>query len=327
VKDASELSPAQQQALAAPWINSASYWIPEYIVESAWLEHAPFSAWLISELRPESIVELGTHHGFSYFAFCDFARRLELPTKFLAIDTWEGDEHAGFYGEEVFAAVSEWNRLYATQSTLVRSRFDVARTGVHERSVDLLHIDGRHRYEDVSEDFELYLPTMSSRGVVLFHDIAERSGDFGVYRFWDELKQRYPTFEFEHGHGLGVAFVGIEMTQTLLTLAGADELTSEAIRQTYATLGARTTDIRRLLARTAEAEVLELRAGALELQLGQNSQLLEDLRRQLLVAEEDREQLADRVAAYGASTSWRITAPFRWFSGAARRFLIRKTSA
>jgi hypothetical protein len=324
-------------------------------VESAWLEHAPFSAWLISELRPESIVELGTHSGFSYFAFCDFARRLGLPSKLLAIDTWQGDEHAGFYGEEVFAAVSEWNRRYETHSTLARSRFDDARTGVHERSVDLLHIDGRHRYEDVAEDFNLYLPTMSSRGVVLFHDIAERSGDFGVYRLWEEIKQRYPTFEFEHGHGLGVAFVGVELTQTLLTLAGANELTSEAVRQTYAALGKRTAGMRYLLVRTAEAEVLES-------QLEQNIDLLEELRRQLSAveeaqfklaidvtrledqhirdsglldglrldfsrSEEDRVQLADQVASYGASRSWRITAPFRWFAGTSRRLLNRKTSA
>lgn len=33
---------------------------PPMLAESAWLEHAPFAAWLIEKLRPKCLVELGT---------------------------------------------------------------------------------------------------------------------------------------------------------------------------------------------------------------------------------------------------------------------------
>ena len=46
------------------FVSQASYWIPELLNVSAWLEHAPFGFWLVGALRPRTIVELGVHTGF-----------------------------------------------------------------------------------------------------------------------------------------------------------------------------------------------------------------------------------------------------------------------
>jgi glycosyltransferase involved in cell wall biosynthesis/SAM-dependent methyltransferase len=83
--------------------------------------------------------------------------------------------------------------------------FDEAVAQFQDQSVDLLHIDGLHTYEAVRHDFESWLPKLAPGALVLFHDNMETHGDFGVWKFWAELKQKHPqNFEFRHSHGLGV---------------------------------------------------------------------------------------------------------------------------
>jgi glycosyltransferase involved in cell wall biosynthesis/ubiquinone/menaquinone biosynthesis C-methylase UbiE len=176
---------------------------------SAWLGHIPFAFWIIEQVQPRILVELGTHYGHSYFSFCQSVRANGLSTKCYAVDTWQGDEHTGFYGEEVFNYVEAQNqREYHAFSRLLRMRFDDALSCFSDGTIDLLHIDGLHTYEAVRHDFETWLPKLSSRGVVLFHDINVRERGFGVWRLWEELSTRYPHIEFEHSYGLGVLFVG-----------------------------------------------------------------------------------------------------------------------
>src|SRR5687767_13841793 len=94
---------------------------------NSWLGHLPFAAWLMTETAPEVFVELGTHSGNSYFTFCQTVLEEHLPTKCYAVDTWQGDEHAGYYGEEVFDNVNGYNQAhYAGFSRLMRMTFDDA---------------------------------------------------------------------------------------------------------------------------------------------------------------------------------------------------------
>jgi GT2 family glycosyltransferase/predicted O-methyltransferase YrrM len=220
-------------------MSPASFWTPRHVVESAWLEHAPFAFWLIDILQPRTVVELGTHTGFSFLAFCQAVQQLELPTSCYAIDTWRGDEHAGFYGASVFDTLSAvQTREFGEFSRLIRARFDEAVSSFGDGTIDLLHVDGRHRYEDVVEDYSTWASKLSERAVVLFHDTNVRERDFGVWRFWDELRTRFPSFEFIHGHGLGVLCPGTTVPDGLRPLLEATEQERASIRRMYARLGA-----------------------------------------------------------------------------------------
>src|SRR5579872_5248738 len=184
--------------------------------KSAWVEHIPFGMLAIDLVRPSLLVELGTHNGDSYCALCQAVQELSLGTRCFAVDTWEGDEQSGYYGPEILQDLSlHHDNYYADFSALIQSKFDDAVDQFQDGSIDLLHIDGWHTYEAVRHDFETWQPKLSARAVVLFHDTNVREGDFGVWRFWTEIAERYPHFEFAHGHGLGVASVGSEEPSAL----------------------------------------------------------------------------------------------------------------
>ncbi|WP_084738868.1 MULTISPECIES: class I SAM-dependent methyltransferase [Stenotrophomonas] len=211
-------------------INNSMFMQPRNVPESAWVGHIPFAAWLVEEVRPGVLVELGTHRGASYLAFCQAIQECAAPTLCYAVDTWEGDEHAGEYGDEVFLPLLDYHqRNYADFSRLMRMRFEEAVTYFDDGAVDVLHIDGLHTYEAVRGDFETWQAKLSKRAVVLFHDINVRERGFGVWKYWDEIRSQYPSFAFTHAHGLGVLLVGPEQPQALLDLCERNAVNGEAV--------------------------------------------------------------------------------------------------
>lgn len=228
---------------SVPCLSSASFLWPDRLVWSGWIEHVPFAFWLVEAIAPRVLVELGTHTGASFSAFCQAVQAGNVDCHCHAVDTWQGDKHAGAYGETVFEEISAYLLpRYDGIATLHRATFDEALDHFADGSVDLLHIDGLHTYEAVRHDFESWRPKLSDRAVVLFHDTAVRRGDFGVYQLWAEIEGAFPSFEFQHGNGLGVIAVG-EVPEGLAPLValGGDPAAADLVRKTYHVLGDRLT--------------------------------------------------------------------------------------
>ena len=208
------------------------------IATSAWHEHIPFGMFLVEILRPEVIVELGTYSGESYCAFCQAVKKLNLNARCFGVDTWKGDLHTGFYGSEVLEFLqAHHDPLYGSFSRLIQCTFDEALAHFADGTVALLHIDGCHTYEDVKHDFESWLPKLSQRGVVLFHDTNVRERGFGVWRLWSELRLLYPSFEFVHGHGLGILGVGKDQPKRLRELYEYSDEETARTRDLFFRLG------------------------------------------------------------------------------------------
>ena len=267
------------------WLTQIRHFLP-----SAWIGHAPFFRFLIRELKPKVFVELGTHNGFSYFVGCQTIEELNLPTHSFAVDHWIGDPHAGEFDDSVYAGVVEINKSFMNFSRLLKMSFLEATSEILDNSVDLLHIDGFHTYEAVKEDFETWLPKLTNDGVIILHDIHVRHADFGVYKYWAELKKRFHTIEFTGSYGLGVIFLG----------------------------NIESPNLREIVASTEDGQLSQIQGvfGCLSDVVMQNYRVTsnEKLGTRLVEASEEIQTLVN-------SKSWRLTKPFRNLSNVLRRIV------
>jgi predicted O-methyltransferase YrrM len=154
--------------------------------------------WLVEELRPRSVLEIGTHAGGTLYCWC----RLAAPDATIVSIDLPGSKFGGGYSPEraeeiraLFPANGQALHLLASDShapdtlTELRSYVD---------GVDFLFIDGDHTYEGVKRDFETYGPLVPAGGLIALHDICEHPPqiDSGVDVFWREIRDRYEHEEF-----------------------------------------------------------------------------------------------------------------------------------
>ena len=317
-----------------PMMRSA--WLePHHLSSPApWAGHIPFAAWLMATLRPRTLVELGVYSGISYLTFCQAAVAHGVSLRMWGVDTWQGDAHAGLYdGAHILRTLRErHDAVYGHFSTLLQKTFDEALADIADGSVDLLHIDGLHTYEAVRHDFETWQPKLSERAVVLFHDMAVREGDFGVWRYWEELVERFPGFSFAHSNGLGVLLVGEKVPEALQELV-QDAGRREQVQRFFRVLGERF-ELRaeRLHLDTVIADAKEKDArqnehiSSLNIQLQEIHKQLQEANKKLhgvsqQLRDEHAQSLAwqEQVESMLHSRSWRLTSGLRWLGQGARQ--------
>lgn len=177
---------------------------------------------LVRWQRPKKLVELGCHYGCSSFAFLQAVRDGNLDTGYWGIDTWRGDLFTrNDYRDDVYGEFCRVLSLcYDHMDThLLRCSFQEAAPGFADESIDLLHIDGSHMYEDVRRDFDMWLPKMKKDGVILLHDVADylfyEGEHLGSWRFFSELCCRFPHVRrLPVSCGLGLVFLSEEMCRS-----------------------------------------------------------------------------------------------------------------
>ena len=303
----------------------------------AWLGHLPFAAYVMKELNPKVFVELGSHSGNSYFAFCQAVVEANLDTKCFAVDTWVGDEHAGEYSEDIFTEVNSHNQShYANCSRLLKMTFDDALSYFENQSINMLHIDGMHTYEAVRHDFETWLPKLAPSAVVMFHDTNVHERDFGVWKLWEELKVTYPNhLEFFHSSGLGVLQLNDSSPDNKLSLLEANESIKKETVEYFSSLGLKQSlqfdfNETKKIAKDKDIHIrnIESIVGEREEHINNLNKSLEEREEHINNLNKSLEEQAINVNYIASSytdalrtiegirgsTSWRITAPVRLLS-------------
>jgi cephalosporin hydroxylase len=161
---------------------------------------------IIADLKPNTLLELGSNKGLSRLASADaLVVSLDLPG---------GDFGGGYKDYHVpifkrFTHGKQQMHLVRGDSHSIQMETSV-REIVGDRKLDLLFIDGDHTYDGVKRDFETYSTLVRPGGVIAFHDIAENKMETcQVSRFWHEIKLRYRHEEIVESAAQGWAGIGI----------------------------------------------------------------------------------------------------------------------
>lgn len=187
-----------------------SDWIEE--ISSACTGHRAFFEWLVENMRPSTIVELGVDRGYSTFVFAEALAKnnqkysINLVSAVYGIDWFEGDASSGYRNtlDEVNENIQKHNLQHIK---IIKGDFnEIAKAW--SRGIDILFIDGSHDYESVKRDFENWSQFVKPNGIILMHDIDVPN--FCVRKYYEQITG-YMKLEFNHSYGLGILTRDIEL--------------------------------------------------------------------------------------------------------------------
>ncbi len=169
---------------------------------TAWSGHREFAEKLVRFMNPKVIVDLGVDWGYSTFTFA-----MQRIGHTYGIDNFVGDDFVGTDEDRLkykFVNMKREKLHLKDNLTIIESDFNEAAKTWTE-TIDILHIDGSHKYEDVKKDFDTWSKFVGENGVILLHDTCIENlygNEYGVKKFFDEIDM--PKFTFTHCYGLGV---------------------------------------------------------------------------------------------------------------------------
>lgn len=180
-----------------------------------------FLDWYVRAFRPAVYVEVGVLEGDTLFSVAESLEREQIPSYAVGIDPWQTSEshllernNAAY--EKVKSEVltrRDVNKFCNVQALRMLS-FDLEENApfvdlsafYSPQKIDMLFIDGGHKYEQVVQNYNLFLPLMKEDGVMLFHDTYWVGKLGGPGRFMQEVSYSSPVLTFFHENGLGIVF-------------------------------------------------------------------------------------------------------------------------
>jgi cephalosporin hydroxylase len=160
-------------------------------------EFRPFAE-AIAAINPETVCEIGTARGGSYYVW----RRFLDATTYISIDL-PGGRFGGGHSTRRAEFLATALAPDDVEQAFVRGNSHAPETArrieqiLDGRTIDFLFIDGDHTYEGVKDDFEQYSSFVADGGIIALHDIVNIEHDPAVEvdHFWRELRDEFETTE------------------------------------------------------------------------------------------------------------------------------------
>jgi len=170
---------------------------------------------ILDKVKPKVILEIGTAGGGTLFLFSNVAHEEAI---LISVDLYQTIEK-----KILFRYIKkEKQKIFLIQGDSHKIEILRKIEGIlKSKKVDFLFIDGDHSYDGVKKDFEMYSPLVRKGGIIAFHDIIpdyytrygiKTSSSAGeVYKFWNEVKEKYEHLEIvkdknQDRFGIGVLF-------------------------------------------------------------------------------------------------------------------------
>jgi cephalosporin hydroxylase len=163
-------------------------------------------------LKPQIICEIGTANGGTNLLL---ASSISSVTTVIGIDLYVKNKN------KIRFFLDNRKTHFINGSSYKASTLERVKEILKGKRIDLLFIDGDHRYEGVKSDYEIYEPLVSNGGLICFHDIMPDyltrhnrytgmwAGD--VPKYWNEIKLHHSHEEIvenynQDGQGIGIIF-------------------------------------------------------------------------------------------------------------------------
>jgi predicted O-methyltransferase YrrM len=163
---------------------------------------------LVKEQQCKYLLEIGTYRGGALFVFSQIAAG---DATVISVDmsmTLLGNLYRAGQKPLLRRFIRKGQSLFLLRKDSHKPETLASITeALQGHKLDFVFIDGDHRYNGVRQDFEMYSPLVRSGGLLAFHDVAHP--ELEVYKFWNEVKQRYIHKEFIDQTGAGAAGIGV----------------------------------------------------------------------------------------------------------------------